>query len=590
MASNRVFRNPLVLAALLFGAGTIAAQSTPVAAPFVENFDSYATGVPLVATPGATGLGSGWDYVSFNPSATSSVETGSPILMGMPPHPIAGNGAQFLALSATGNASGGMGGETLALHINGIASNALGSGFRIGVQFFGGVGPMPDDVIALVDGVTPGAATTASGAPSPLPGYGGFKEVRLLDWNSALVDFNFTYVEFVIDANFLNANGLVFSQDMAILFRNSIGAFLDPLLIDSVSVTAAGGNVHTMPYVIDFFGAPWNGFGNGVNALTQDCVQDRNDALGLSSDVFLKTGAVQSDANSPTGPCDPGAPGPNYFAWFDDNPNTNYSNVQMLSGAFALETVESACLSFCVSSFASGSPANSLFVDLMRYTSQANAVANVSASITTLVGPIQSLGSAAWQNFNAPIGGGGNTFTHARLRFRANMNNGAAVKHNFYVDDVEIRACPGVGQKSSQTGFLDLNFATNTFGLPVSSLDFGPYYAVAGPGTVSTLTVHGNPFTPVLLALGELSINSLVFPGVGQLDINPLTATVISDPAGQPSLLGPLFTDALGNVTLQIPLPAGPPIGVVVTLQAVVFSSGTPTGAELTNAVVLSLL
>lgn len=224
------------------------AVAQSVTAPYVQSFDGVA-GQPatLVASVGASPLGAAWD-VDYD-DVGSRVRIANPgVQLGL---------AGFVAASVPGNTGAcaifdRVAGQTtvttqsLVLHINYAASNA---GQGITVYFFlreSNDETSANDVIAVQDGVTTGDGITRSNVSTGLPGYDGFKEALLLDWNNG--GFGGTWAEFAytIDDAFLLANfgpGSTSTNDLRIIFRQQDNFNLeggDGLLIDHVRVHAVG--------------------------------------------------------------------------------------------------------------------------------------------------------------------------------------------------------------------------------------------------------------------------------------------------------------------------------------------------------------
>jgi hypothetical protein len=232
----------LPLAALLLGAIVASGQ---VAAPYTENFDGVAGPLPVVVTNGApTGTfgGGNWDFTSIVANGRARIASAAQIAVLTAPPATSGNGPQFLAIDSNVNAT--VETSTLALHIDGLASDAFGSGFQIRVLLKENNDEADnDDVIAITDGATAGNGVFRTGVASAIAGYGGFKEALLEDWNTATPTIQSAWQERVynITPAFLTANGMTMGANMVFLVRqrdNSTVEGGDGLAIDNVRVSA----------------------------------------------------------------------------------------------------------------------------------------------------------------------------------------------------------------------------------------------------------------------------------------------------------------------------------------------------------------
>lgn len=231
------------------------AVAQSVTAPYVQPFDGV-SGQPLslVASVGGSPLGAGWD-VDYD-DVGSRVRIAHPGLQlglaGFVAAPVPGNtGACAIFDRVAGQTT--VTTQSLVLHIDYAASN-LGQG--ITVYFFlreSNDETSPNDVVAIQDGLTMGDGITRSNTSTGLPGYEGFKEALLLDWNNG--GFGGTWAEFAytIDDAFLVANfgpGSPSTNDLRIVFRQQDNFNLeggDGLLIDQVRVHSVGIGQGQMP-------------------------------------------------------------------------------------------------------------------------------------------------------------------------------------------------------------------------------------------------------------------------------------------------------------------------------------------------------
>jgi hypothetical protein len=223
-------------------AGACAAGQA-VVAPYVQSFDDV-PGAPLTlgAGTGANALGSGWE-VDYGHPTLARVRCGDPAGFGMAGYstaPLIGNLPACAVFDSA--ALGTVTTQALVLHVN-YAASSLGQGIYL--RFWlreNNDEPNLDDVVAVQDGMTAGDGVTSSGASSGAPGYGGFHEVRLLEWNTLSINGAWLELVYLIDdAYLLNNFGPLSAQatDLRVIWRHSDNAPLsggDGLLLDYVRV------------------------------------------------------------------------------------------------------------------------------------------------------------------------------------------------------------------------------------------------------------------------------------------------------------------------------------------------------------------
>ena len=213
-----------------------------VVAPYVEPLD-YLAGLPATPSPGngIAPVGTAWDFEASD--AQARLRIGRPgvdfPLPGYVPVPVFQNSGDCFVLDRT--VAGADSTNTLVFHVDYAASD-LGLGIR--VRFWlreSGDETHATDVIAIQDGMTLGDGVLATGASTGAPGFGGYRESLLFDWNALQTGTSWTEVEVLIDDAFL---GTVFgpsstsTNDLRIVFRQTDNGSLptDGLLIDHVRV------------------------------------------------------------------------------------------------------------------------------------------------------------------------------------------------------------------------------------------------------------------------------------------------------------------------------------------------------------------
>jgi hypothetical protein len=137
------------------------------------------------------------------------------------------------------------------------------------------------------------------------------------------------------------------------------------------------------------------------------------------------------------------------------------------------------------------------------------------------------------------------------------------------------------GQANSGQASLLVNGGTNVHGQNALPGIAGPFFTSATIGGPLAFTWSGTPNADVILAMGPLHRNNLVFPGVGSLDLGLLGPASLADVAilldGFSGTSGiDLFatTGPLGSSTLAFTVPAMPS-GVVGAFQAAVVAPGS---------------
>ncbi len=182
------------------------------------------------------------------------------------------------------------------------------------------------------------------------------------------------------------------------------------------------------------------------------------------------------------------------------------------------------------------------------------------------------------------------------LRFRATTSNGQA-SHIIRLDDVEISDHPiGPGQ-APQPGLaiFDINQARSVGDELVTTLENGPYTALASPGGPLDFSFEGEAGQPILLIFGSLNPVAATFPNAGQMDIGGLPDPLTGIPIGVGLMFdgtlatgfNPLFqTNVTGTGGVQFITPMIVP-GILTTFQAAIYNS--TTGISLSNAVQLEI-
>ncbi len=125
---------------------------------------------------------------------------------------------------------------------------------------------------------------------------------------------------------------------------------------------------------------------------------------------------------------------------------------------------------------------------------------------------------------------------------------------------------------------LDIAGATNANGESVATNQPGPYFVDVTIDSPFTIGILGAPLQPIVMLGGFTLPGTTLFPGIGQLDLDPFSILVNGlDPA-----FGFSNTGLLG--VLDLPVLAPPPLaGLTLGLQAAVIHPST--GVALSNAV-----
>jgi serine protease AprX len=141
---------------------------------------------------------------------------------------------------------------------------------------------------------------------------------------------------------------------------------------------------------------------------------------------------------------------------------------------------------------------------------------------------------------------------------------------------------PDSGQANSAAASLFVNGGLNLNGEAAFPGIAGPFFATATAGGTLTFTFGGPANADVILAMGPLHRNNVVFPGVGSLDVGLLGPASLADVAilldgtGDLTLLDQLATTGpLGQSTLAFTVPALP-LGIAGTFQAAVVPLALP--------------
>lgn len=291
------------------------AAVTPRTSCFVENFEFFPA---LVAnTCGGTNVpdpASGFDFRG-EPTARLRVVNGA-TLGGLGYNwPVAPGQGGTSCLLDVNPATPGTG--KLVLHLDGTAING-GAGFRIGMWLQENNDETdPADYIGIQDGLTLGNGTTNTGAATAAAGLDGYREVRLLDWNAQAINRAWVFFDFVIDAAFLSANGLVLGPDMRIIisqrdnvqFEGNDGLAIDGISVRPITPTAGPGqpgilaeglldinsarnaNCNLVNTTGDFNG-PFFASASSTTGIAMTIAGEANQPIRLLSSSFLTPGAA----------------------------------------------------------------------------------------------------------------------------------------------------------------------------------------------------------------------------------------------------------------------------------------------------------
>ncbi len=174
-----------------------------------------------------------------------------------------------------------------------------------------------------------------------------------------------------------------------------------------------------------------------------------------------------------------------------------------------------------------------------------------------------------------------------------------------YYSAVPSNPIAGSGQ-APQLGLavLDINGATEANGIVVGGLDpntmapiNGPFFTNVSQGTSIDLHFEGAAGQPILLLGGPLNVGVTSFSGIGQLDLGgplgmngiPSGLLLLADGTENtfPDVLYRLDVD--GEVDFSFGLGSNFPLGVLTTLQAIMFTGG-PSVIAISNAVEVTVV
>lgn len=137
-----------------------------------------------------------------------------------------------------------------------------------------------------------------------------------------------------------------------------------------------------------------------------------------------------------------------------------------------------------------------------------------------------------------------------------------------------------VGQANSAAAALLVNGGTNLAGQNAFHGIAGPFFATATPGSPLTFTWTGPVNSDVVLVLGPLHRNNVLFGGIGSLDVGLLgpgsvsDVLIVVDGVGDSNPIDMFGTTGpFGQGTLSFTMPVMPP-GIVGTFQAAVAPPG----------------
>ena len=148
-----------------------------------------------------------------------------------------------------------------------------------------------------------------------------------------------------------------------------------------------------------------------------------------------------------------------------------------------------------------------------------------------------------------------------------------------------VPGSPDTGQANSAAASLFVNAGTNLNGEGAFPGIPGPFFTSGSIGGPLTFMFSGPPSSGVILAMGALNRNNVVFPGVGSLDIGLLglnlsDVMVLLDGVSGSSFLDQLAnTGPLGSATLGFTIPPFP-LGIAGTFQAAVVAPRPASGAH----------
>lgn len=228
----------------VLGAGGI----VPQAIPFMENFENFA---PLVTDPCGGGLvpdpTTGWEFRGADPGSRFTIMDWNTMTAQIGwafPGDASSSAGPFVCVLDTG---GGLATNEMALHFDALTS-ATGE-FKIRYALMENFDEChTTDIFVMQDGFTTGNGLTLNcgtnvSSSSGFPGFGGFTEVEMLNYNVANGTQNgqraWNYYEHIVDTAFMTANGLVLNSDMRFVFRQQDNVWFqgnDGVLFDIVEV------------------------------------------------------------------------------------------------------------------------------------------------------------------------------------------------------------------------------------------------------------------------------------------------------------------------------------------------------------------
>lgn len=353
------------------------------------------------------------------------------------------------------------------------------------------------------------------------------------------------------------------------LTQSSASATTDvvPILrIDYEPVTNTFGAVTAFPYREDF------DLLAGGTVLPQGWENMVGDGEDAPNDWIVQSGPTPTVS---TGPSADHTTGLGNYVYVEDSVSDN-PIIAMTSPVFDLSGLAQPRLSFWLHSQNAG-VANSLSIGVFVMPN-GPFVENVGGVIGA-TGPLwteRTIDLSPWLNQNV------------RIQF-AVANDNLDFNHDIAIDDVRVYDLTfQSGQSPTAFAALDAAGALEPNGLPVTLGVPGPYEARIFGGEELGLTVSGAPNQPFVLLGGTIAVGSAVYPGIGQLDLDPSQLVVLADGvAGMGLLPGIRLTDASGSYVF-----AGPnilPPGISFAMQVAVFTGG-PSVVALSNALSLESL
>lgn len=353
------------------------------------------------------------------------------------------------------------------------------------------------------------------------------------------------------------------------LTQNSASATTDivPILrIDYEPVTSAVGAVNTFPYREDFDAIP---SGTALPQGWENVVADGEDA---PNDWIVQSGPT---ATVSTGPSGDHTTGLGNYVYVEDSVSDN-PIIAMTSPVFDLSGLTQPRLSFWVHSENAG-VANTLSIGVFVMPN-GPFFADVGGAIGA-TGPLwteRTIDLTPWANQNV------------RIQF-AVANDNMDFNHDIAIDDVRVYDLTfQAGQSPTAFAALDAAMARDPNGVAVTLGVPGPYFSRIFGGEELGLRVSGAPNQPFVLLGGTIVIGAAVYPGIGQLDLDPSQIVILADGvAGMGLLPGIRLTDAAGDYVF-----AGPnilPPGISFGMQVAVFTGG-PSVVALSNALELESL